>query len=205
MIIEDKLLEDNMEIKMEKNGLKLFTIVSSAFPLEALQKDPTACAKKNFNGDGFAVAYMDYGVLIGRYGDNGFVFCEGQLLEAEFLQRLRIFNQQEELLLWRVDGGFEGRRRIDNDSGYEVDVVEAQQVLFGTTAQPLINGDAHFTELTERRGTLLKLPFKNLTVDNKDARIFIKTRNYIQYNDAHQAGYCDCRFLCFTDGKKCLI
>lgn len=184
---------------MEANGLKLQKIKSIPKNDITSMNDIQTYIKTN----SLVVAYLDYAVFIGRYQykNNGFEFYNGNSLDAQYLQRLRIFNKDEEFLLWRSGNGFKGRYRKD-EAGDEVDVVDAKQVLFGTEAKDLQND---FSRITETRGTEIILPFKKLDVKDKTEgkRVFIQTRSYIGYNEACQATYIDCRFMGFwNDGKE---
>lgn len=192
-----------METKLEANGLRWEKIKSEIIPLPftaAGEADTGKIIPGNIKDESSVVAYMDFCILIGRYRDGQFFFYKEDTFEYRYLRRLRVFNPREELLLWRSGAGFNGRMRRDESGEKEVEVVETHQVLFGTIAKP--RGDKGFTEISEDRGTRLILPFEKLNIDNKRKRIFIKTRNYITYNELCQAGYSDCRFLCFTDGKE---
>jgi len=79
----------------------------------------------------FVVAYLDYKVLIGKFTNGSFSFFNNETIEPNILQRIRIFNKNEELLLWRSEGILKGRYRKDDD-GVEVWAVDNYQVLFGT-------------------------------------------------------------------------
>jgi len=180
----------------EDNGLKLDKIKSE------LKNDITSLndIQRYIKTDSIVVAYLDYTVLVGLYKNSKFEFHDTAfdiIKNSQYIQKIRIFNKDEEFLLWRSGNGFKGRYRKD-EKGDEIDVVDAEQVLFGTKAEPLGN----FTKLTEKRGTELILPFTGLTVDDKKNRVFIKTRNYISYNEAHQATYIDCRFMGFINNGK---
>jgi CRISPR-associated protein (TIGR03984 family) len=186
---------------MEANGLKLHKIKSSTKDNISNIDD----IKIHIKTDSLVVAYLDYKVLIGRYKNNTFKFYDTTFditKNSQYVQKIRIFNKDEELLLWRSDGGFKGRYRKDGD-GDEIDVVDAAQVLFGTEAKDLQNG---FTKITETRGTeiILHFPFKELDVKDKieGKRVFIQTRNYVAYNEAFQATYGDCRFVGFYNNGK---
>jgi len=167
----------------------------------------TAFIGSNFIGPGFCVAYLDYRVLVGRYEQKNekdeeggqMFFYRNRQVEPRFLQRLRVFNQERELLIWRAQGGFRWRLRTDGgagdtqDGGKEVDVVEAEQILWGTRTEIIGGG---WTRIYEDRGTEIILPGEYLKVDLNN-RVKLVTRNYIEYNDLGQAGYVDCRFVKF--------
>lgn len=74
--------------------------------------------------------------------------------------------------------------------------------MWGTKAQEKI---ADFTRITEDRGTELILPFNGIMLkglDYEQKRVFLKTRNYIDYNKLSQATYVDSRFMGFRFGKQ---
>jgi CRISPR-associated protein (TIGR03984 family) len=179
-----------MSDDMEKNGLKLISVVSEVISLTiATHEFETTVTEHLHKSPSFFVAYLDYKVIIGRYVDGKFGCYGKETIDPQhlqqYLQRLRVFNQDEELLLWRSSGKFNGRFRIDKQ-GKEAEAIEANQVLFGTTAKKL---NEHFTQISEQRGTCLILPFPNIQVDDKKQRVFIKTRNYIDYNAVGQANF----------------
>lgn len=172
----------------------------------------------------YIVAYLNHTVLIGRYENNQFKFHNSNEFEEKYIQRIRIFNEQEELLLWRTTNGFKGRYRKDkgggSDEGNQLDVVDACQVLWGTRSEVLSDG---FTRIYEDRGTELIMPlppqkiedFLGTPLDNFEvnswqmgspenhkvfwggSRVAIKTRNYIDYLPTNQATYVDSRFMGF--------
>lgn len=185
----------------KKNGLQLNEIKSNEPGLEKVN-DPMEYIKCNFKEDGFVVAYLDYTVLIGKYlnGKKKALFYESGSFEPKFLQKIRVFNQDKEVFIWRTEEGFKGRLRVD-EKGKGTFVVDATQVLWGTKAKEK-TGD--FTLLSEERGTELKLPFlfsELEYINDEKNRVFLKTRNYIGYNKIGQATYVDSRFLGFTISK----
>ena len=189
-----------MEPLIEANGLKLIKIKSQVEFIDKAITDPLALLLETINVDSFVIAYQDFAVSIGRYQDKKFKFYQNETLESRYLQRIRVFNPSEELLLWRTENGFIGRIRRDGTGNQSFHVIDSQQILFGTKAIS-ING---FTELTEQRGTVLRLPFEGLNVDAEKKRVFIQTRNYIDYNDLNQASYSDCRFVQFGNEENYL-
>jgi len=114
------------------------------------------------------------------------------------LVRLRIFNKNEELHIWRSNGVLKGRQRVDS-KGDETEYLDAVPLLNGTTFD--------FADLgivaTEEKGINYYLPYQALkTLVSSENRIVLKTRNYIGYSEIGQAGYVDCRFIDFEIIKK---
>ncbi len=150
--------------------------------------------QENQAGKVYVVAYLDYKVLVGLFTDR-LTFYQGEDFEPQYLQRLRIFDENTELLLLKEEPlVFKGRLRLDGQ-GEEAEVVDALQVLWGTQKEQL--EDVNWVRITENRGTSLTLPFAHggLNIDDQQNRVKLKTRNYINYNSLGQAGYTDCRFM----------
>ena len=178
---------------MKSNKPELINLSSKSESVSVNKDNLRDVLNKYFDTPSFVTAYLDYKVLIGRYEKNTFLFYNNEEFENKYIQKLRIFNEDREVLIWRTNNGFKGRLRTDNE-GTETDIVVAYQVLFGTKGE---NRNEHFTEIKEDRGTCLILPFGNLTIVNKRNLICIKTHNYVEYNAVCQASYVDCRFVGF--------
>jgi CRISPR-associated protein (TIGR03984 family) len=151
-----------MNTLKEVNGLTLCKIKTQVKPENAPLFIPQGRMNKTISNyietqPAYFVAYLDYKVIIGKYVNGKFRNNEQDAIDPKYVQRLRVFNEHEELLLWRSGDGLKGRYRKD-DEGDEVEVVDAEQVLFGTDAKPLENSG--YTEIFEKRGTRLTLPFK---------------------------------------------
>ncbi len=180
---------------MNANGLSLDTIKSEARPV-AVQAGLLETVIEHFSGSkAFVVAYLDYRVFIGRFEEDGFDLYGNETIDAKFIQRLRVFNKEKELLIWRSrDSLLNGRFRIDG-TGRDTAVVDAEQVLFGTKAE----GIGDFSRLIEARGTEIILPLTGIDIDDKKKTVCVKTRNYIYYDSiTYQATYVDCRFVDFS-------
>jgi len=179
----------------KQNSLKLYQVKSKVEPFNInLLEDALGI----FNSTGFAVAYLDYKVLIGKVNIKNIEFYNNEVIEEEkYIQRIRLFNDDKELLIWRVKNGFKSRLRIDNEGSNEF-VVDACQVLWGTNKEKLNNG---WIKIYEDRGTELILPYgEDAKIDDKENRLFIMTRNYIGFHPkTYQATYVDCRFVKFTN------
>lgn len=174
----------------------------------------------------FAVFYLDNGILIGRHDINGhenatFQFDEenmkelniepGQNPDIVYIQKMRIFNANEELLVWRtIKCGsvmHKGRFRSDREFNHEdkcgggVYAIYSNQVLFGTKVGKRING---FITVKEDRGVKITLPDLNknggFAVDNGKNRIAVRTCNYVGFGGPYgcQASYVDSRFVDFV-------
>jgi len=118
------------------------------------------------------------------------------------LVRLRLFDENKELHVWRTNGTLKGRLRSDSieGDGDETEFVEAKPLLNGTSFSPSRSGIG--ITAIEEKGIKYDLPFTELeTMVGTKNRIILLTRNYIGYSDIGQAGYIDCRFIKF-DIKK---
>lgn len=183
---------------LSENGLELKSINTNYISIDEV-RDLARAVEEHFNSDGYVVAYQTNKLLIGRYESQNFKFYNADRIDERFLLKVRIFNHMKELLLWRVNGMLRGRLRIDTE-GEESFVVDAYQQLWGTDQKRI---DTNFTKIFEERGTELILPFSSLEVDNKKNKVFIKTRNYIEFNKKTSLStYGDCRFVGFYDRTK---
>ena len=141
---------------------------------------------------GTVLVYLDHAIRIGSF-EGGKIKLMEEELEPAFIQKLRIFNTEAELFLWRGDeGGFNGRYRVDG-SGEICSYVDMVQYLWGTSA---IEQGNHLI-MEEGRGVRVVIPQKlfNKTINN-NSRVLVRIRNYIDYLDeTGQAGYVDCRMM----------
>jgi CRISPR-associated protein (TIGR03984 family) len=189
--------------------------------------NPIETIKNTFREEGFVVAYLYHEVLIGRYKNQKMILYKNESIDPGHIIKIRVFNENKELFIWKTSEGFNYRLREDDETIEEGDakngsqvlcgkeaeenegtkkvvyVVDARQVLWGTKIEEKY-GD--FTLITEDRGTQLILPFtvnsKLKELDAKENRVFLKTRNYIDYNQLCQATYVDSRFMGFRIGKQ---
>ncbi len=175
---------------MKNNGLTLKKIKSTTktnITIDSLDNIKDYVKEKSF-----VVAYLDNEVLFGKYENGVFDFFENKVIKINFLKRLRVFNQVEELHIWKKNGKMIGRYRKDGE-GEDVDVIESNQVIFGTDFEYLDG----YTLLKEQRGTNLVLPGK-WEANNNSKRVAVRTRHYIEYINGYQASYCDSRLVDFV-------
>ncbi len=191
----------NHRIELNANGLQLTSLPSKALPIDHIDSSILSDLLKKYFNLGSVMLWLDDRVLIGKWQDGDLQFYQESGFDFKYVQRLRVFNNNKEIHVWRSGEQWLGRIRIDEE-GNETAVVIAHQLLFGTKGRRL---DAQFIQLTEDRGTTLTLPLTNFHFeahDNPQSRIFIKTHNYVRTNRVFQATYFDCRFVAFTDGSK---
>lgn len=186
---------------MKTNGLKQSNILSKVKPLVINSEQDVL---QNFPGNGWFIAYLFHRVVIGQLIDGVLEYFEKEKgdVNLENLIKLRIFDANSELYVWRTKlGGIKGRLRTDN-SGNPTDVVDARQVIFGTEAASV--DTTLYSILKEKRGTEVILPLTDLgiteaEINDKDGRLCILTRNYIGViEETGQATYEDVRFVEFV-------
>lgn len=175
-----------------------------AFIADFGEKNIGEFAKEKFGGEGVYIAYLFNKVIIGKFSEGKFINRENEDINIEYLIRLRIFDKDKELLIYRKaekkDNNILFKFRLRKDSeGEETYYTEANQVLFGTDIDKGKSGKG-FTTITEDRGTEITLPFDIAGIDTERNRIKIKTRHYIEFDGNDNAGYTDARFIEFTQG-----
>ncbi|MFN3531848.1 MAG: CRISPR-associated protein Csx19, partial [Candidatus Brocadia sp.] len=130
------------------------TSIKKKEPMRMAVDDLEKLAQEHFTVKSYVVAYLDYEVFVGIWSGGKFYFYKDIKIDSKFIQKIRIFNKNAELLAWRSSDGLNGRIRIDEDGG-EVSTVEAYQALFGTKT---VENMGNFTKISEERGTALILP-----------------------------------------------
>jgi CRISPR-associated protein (TIGR03984 family) len=147
--------------------------------------------------NGFIVCWLDQKILFGRIVDSRPVFQSGEELSSltNYIMKLRAFNEDAEIYLWRAQqGGFSFRLRNDG-VGNPGEYIDAAQLLLGTRSEDLRDG---FVRIKEDRGTDFVLPSELLSghhLDERKNRLVLHTRNYIGQNSIGQVGYVDSRFM----------
>lgn len=191
-----------MKSRFEANGLELVTLQSKADPVAHIAgQELYATLAEKLIHRAFVVAWLDYKVEIGLWDGSKLGFHDDTNLDLKYVQRMRVFNSEQELHVWRTNGVWKCRLRQDGE-GEDVEAVVAHQLLFGTRGERLL---PQYARIEEDRGTKLVLPLANVAFDDKGMlkeRVFIKTHNYIKLNAVYQATYFDCRFVAFTDGRN---
>lgn len=161
--------------------------------------------------EAITLVMMHHGICMGTYQNGRFLMPRSLPLETKYLQSLRVFNENSEAYIWQSSmdepGLFRGRIICDEDElenkKYEIpNAIDARQLLWGTSLI-LSDDDPKWAMLTEERGIQLRiarsiLPYEDISPEN---RVWLITRNYIDYKHENQAGYVDCRFVRLCDER----
>jgi len=139
------------------------------------------------------VAYLDYKVLFGKFENNSLLIYENEKPEIKFLQKIRVFNENEEIYFWKNGKSFNSRYVKDKEGNGKY-VLDANNYLYGTIPDKL---DENFSKLKEDRGTEIIFPIPDLKENDGVFNRILKatTRNYIDYTKMNQATYIDSRLV----------
>jgi len=147
---------------------------------------------KASRGD-YVVAWLAYGVFFGKVGNGSIEFFNNEKPDYEkYLVKLRVFNKNRELLIWRSGEIFKGRLRTDGEGKDKVEFIDADQILLGTKSEDCNNSE--FSRVTDGKGTNFIMPFPSLNLTDKK-RLVLTTRNYLDSNAIGQTGIIDSRFV----------
>lgn len=191
---------------MKDNGLIYNRLKSKSNPINIKSDDDILI---NAPTNAWFIAYLFHRVVIGKVQNKKFIYYNQSEKDVTIsnIQKLRIFNKDSELFIWRTSiGEYKSRLRIDNE-GLEHEVIDARQILFGTVANPIKDGSP-YSCLTEKRGTEIILPLSELKINdseinNFNGRLCIHTRSYIGFiENTGQATYEDVRFVEFEKYKE---
>lgn len=111
------------------------------------------------------------------------------------LVRARVFNEEQELHLWRSNQKIKGRHIKDNKEANgskieDIHWVDSKLPLNGSIIKCAEESYSLYSDKDQ-----FKLDFPNSLTSIKEGSIYIMTRNYIDYNSQWQAGFVDCRFV----------
>ena len=153
---------------------------------------------------------MHHGICLGSFEKGQFIMPVSLAFQPEHLRSIRVFDQDSECYAWKSsmddEGKFHLRIRQDEDEieeTGELEAIEARQLLWGTCLEDCPE-DSGWKLLKEERGIELRVHHSllpdNLTL-NTSNRLWLVTRNYIDYTPVGQAGYTDCRFVRIEAGR----
>ncbi len=158
---QEKTIMDKIN---NKNGLTMVELYTYFEPCqyEHCSKDIDEIIKQKLqhhkleSSEAYIISYLDHCVLLGKFNQGKLIFYNDAKLDVKNLQKLRVFNGNFELLLWKASDSnnfsLNGRLRIDkedNKNGYtKCQVIDADQALFG---ERIDNLDCDWIKLTEGR------------------------------------------------------
>ncbi|MFN8672930.1 MAG: CRISPR-associated protein Csx19 [Candidatus Sericytochromatia bacterium] len=185
---------------MEKLSYEVKKDIKSVYNYFDLDSDILNFLDNQLNSTKYiTVVYLDNEVKIGYLKKNtnnySFLFHDNSNIEDKFIQKIRVFNENEEILIWKTNNKFKARH-IKDEQGSETEYVDVNQVLFGTKSEKLEN--QAFTKLLEEKRGIELIIGGNFETSTSKKRVAIQTRNYVEYNSIYQAIYSDCRFIKFV-------
>ena len=139
-------------------------------------------------------AVLDYAVCFGTYNQGSFSLgieaqTEPAALDWTYLRELRVFDEEQELLLVPSGGNWIGRMRRDigqykkmqDDGEY---VIDECQKLWGKTKKSYKVGDTVWSLLVSGRGTRIQIPMDL----NEREEAAIRVRRYMRIPDVKKDG-----------------
>ena len=148
-------------------------------------------------GEYFVVAHYVHQVRLGRFAKGKLSFADGEIPEEKYLQEMRLFNNEREILIRRACVGYLVRILDDSSAaGEEVTAVDSISYFFGERVEA--ESTADYACLYEE-GRKIKLMLPTTKVDEYYALV---TRSYIEYDAENgQAGYGKYRFVAIDVAK----
>lgn len=136
---------------------------------------------------GHVLFFFDHKVIWAKWDGNSFEFNQNKDdCDISNLQMMRLFNEDKELFVRRIEATKWFCRLREDEEGNEAQVIDARQYLLGES-----QGEGEFSELWESSGSAKEVPISIA----KGNRAFITTRNYIGFADDLLANFEDSRFL----------
>lgn len=201
MVVKDKdtLLSDAMFLHLEKVDVEVVKGTWDSLKMFIDEK---------FQGQRASTFVMLYHlVALGIYQDKKFILPYEETITAGNLRFLRIFDEEKECFVWRNEddpiGVFRLRYRLDGKSiNQKSDVIVAKQLLWGTKIIEAPEAGVGWKLLMEDRGIQILIHQKLLPDNFKispENRLWLVTKNYVDYTDIYQASYVDSRFVKIVD------
>lgn len=139
----------------------------------------------------YLLVYKHHEIQIGMI-DNGQIVLERQEeLTRDYLKELRVFSEQGELHIWKQQGKFKYRLRVEEEKG-NITVYDETNVMWGLEPN---KADNRVIE-EPGRGMSLQLPF---SVTKTQLPLKYTVRNYFDYDDNGLIRFNDARLVQFLD------
>lgn len=171
---------------------KIFEPINCKISLSELEK---ILQEKFQNSQAVFVAWQIQNIIWGKY-DGGKIFLSENISpDVEFFLECRIFNENEELHLKKIDGEFRGRY-VRDEVGMGNFFADSFSRLWGEK----ISAENNFVNLLDaERKIFMKIP-----CDETNAKYYgLLTRNYIDSDEkTGLSGYVDYRFVSIESAEE---
>lgn len=137
----------------------------------------------------YLLAHADDGVIWGHF-NKGYhlitansVFPQLPKLHPDTLQQCRIFGENSEVMIWKIDGGFKARLiQDDNLNKDDYDYILENQILWGTQKEQEKDG---FTLVSdEKQGLRHAVPLTDINFNNNERPLRLTVHHYIDEDDS---------------------
>ncbi len=152
------------------NGLTLLKITSSCnWSGTVVEEQLGELLAETFSASALGVIWFDENVEFCLYRHRRFLFFSRERLVLRHVQRMRVFNKESELHIWRTDDSWHGEslRTDGSDSGEQHEVVVAHQLMHGAW---VTEQKGMFTTVTDELGNVFHLPLLGLQT-NESGRL----------------------------------
>lgn len=155
----------------------------------------------------YILEHKYHGVYVGKYKNNEVQFFDGSGLDIENMIELRIFDSDMEIHIIKLRGNqyhFRCLMDLEDKEAEGTDIFyDDKYLLFGTKARV----DGNWLILEDSRGVKIYLPYGETfkEVDLNKPEIYLKVRNYAEFNEEGLMRFKDSRLLGFLTNKggKC--
>jgi CRISPR-associated protein (TIGR03984 family) len=150
----------------------------------------------------YVLAHADDGVIWGKFQDGTLqtadsVFSQFPKLRSCTLQQCRVFGENAEVMLWKVDRGFKARLIKDEE---KTEFIPEHQILWGTQKESEREG---FTLVSDgQQGLRHAVPLTEITFKNNERPLRLTIHHYIDYDDSGVARIYLSRLVNLTNFRK---
>ena len=133
----------------------------------------------HFQNAGTALFYLDYAVFFASFDGKNLIFPDNheKVFHPEYIQKIRLFDNEKELYIWRTaPGAFQARLRVDNRGEQNTTVLETEPFLLGRVKKR----ENAFGIFHEDRGGNVAVPVDVLNNETDEYRLLV--RYYLKYN-----------------------
>ena len=185
----------NKELKVACEALEIKPGKCTIIPecvCKAGEQDLLRLIGEYFHKDAYIVLWQMQSIVWGKYENNAVVWADEEDVFEDGWQELRVFNEMEELHLYRKGAELIGRYRSD-DGQDNCEYVDSFSRFWGEkpkTVEAVENGFVKIQDIERKLEMIIPASVENAK------RYGLLTRNYVTTNEVNgQAGYTDFRFV----------